>query len=254
MKRFLAYPETIHADLDDPNTTIFRREIIRKNKFLQQIYRLWYGKILAEIPNIDGRTLEVGTGAGFLQDLMPDLIASEVFWLPGIDLVLNGTRLPFCENSLRAIVMIDVFHHIPQAALFLAEAERCLKKGGEVIMIEPWLTQWSNIIYTFLHHEPNNPDAESWDFPSSGPLSGANEALAWIIFKRDREVFERQNPSLKIIKLDLMNPFLYLLSGGFASRLFFPGWTFHFWNGIEKLTDPWRGRLAMFALIKLQKG
>jgi len=42
-----------------------------------------------------------------------------------------------------------------------------------------------------LHHEPFNARSEHWRFDSSGPLSGANGALAWIVFRRDRRRFEK---------------------------------------------------------------
>lgn len=58
--------------------------------------------------------LELGSGAGFLKDFVPDLIKSEVFHRREIDVVLNGMELPFADGAFHAIVMIDVFHYIPQ--------------------------------------------------------------------------------------------------------------------------------------------
>ena len=87
--------------------------------------------------------------------------------------ILNGQALPFASGSLRAIVMTDVMHHIPNVRLFFQEASRCVPPGGVISMIEPWVTAWSKFIYTHLHHEPFDPSAEEWAFPASGPLSGA---------------------------------------------------------------------------------
>jgi hypothetical protein len=44
---------------------------------------------------------------------IPRLITSEVFNCPGIQVVLDGQALPIAAGSLRAIVMTDVLHHIP---------------------------------------------------------------------------------------------------------------------------------------------
>ena len=55
-----------------------------------------------------------------------------------------------------------------------------------------WVTRWSRWIYGRFHHEPFDPQRADWEFPLSGPLSGANGALPWIIFQRDREQFERE--------------------------------------------------------------
>ncbi len=66
--------------------------------------------------------VELGSGAGFLADYVPDLITSEVFPASDIRLVLDARTLPFATGSLRAIVMADVLHHIPDNHAFLAEA------------------------------------------------------------------------------------------------------------------------------------
>jgi len=48
------------------------------------------------------------------------------------------------DGSLRAIVMTDVLHHIPNVESFFAEAARCVRPGGVIVMIEPWLTPCLN--------------------------------------------------------------------------------------------------------------
>ena len=65
-----------------------------------------------------GSSLELGSGSGFLKDFVPDLITSEIFHCPEIDVVLNGMELPFADGAFADIVMIDVFHHIPQPRRF----------------------------------------------------------------------------------------------------------------------------------------
>src|SRR5437588_13069218 len=83
-----------------------------------------------------------------------------------------------------------------------------------LLMIEPWVTLWSRFVYTHLHSEPFDPTAAEWGFPISGPLSGANGALPWIIFARDRTAFETFFPQLVIREVTLMMPLRYLASGG----------------------------------------
>ncbi|MBK8443443.1 MAG: hypothetical protein IPL35_08515 [Sphingobacteriales bacterium] len=56
-------------------------------------------------------------------------------------------------------------------------------------MSEPANTAWGRFFYQNFHHEPFQPEAASWEIPSTGPLSGANGALPWIIFKRDIDLF-----------------------------------------------------------------
>ena len=63
---------------------------------------------------------------------MPDAIQSEVFLCRNVNLVADARRLPFPDGGLKAIVMTDVFHHIPNAEEFLREAVRCLRPEGRI--------------------------------------------------------------------------------------------------------------------------
>ncbi len=162
------------------------------------------------LPDSQGQVLEVGSGAGYLQDFIPDVIKTEIFYLPGMDAVLDGQRMPFKNGSLSAIVMTDVFHHIPNPRLFLTEAARCIHVGGVIVLNEPWVTPWSRFIYHNLHHEPFAPDAPDWEFPMQGPLSGANGALPWIVFQRDRVQFEQEFRQWCIQRIEPGMPFGHL--------------------------------------------
>jgi SAM-dependent methyltransferase len=198
LRALLGRPATRKLAIDDPSTTDLRRGIIESNRFLKRIYDEWYSLLCSRIPQGPGHVLELGSGAGFLSDYIPDVITSEVFFSQGVQTVLDGRDLPFASSSMRAILMVDVLHHIPDTRPFLAEAERCLKSGGAVLMIEPWVSTWSRFIYGHLHHEPFDTASEYWGFPAAGPLSGANGALPWIVFHRDRARFEKEFPSLEI--------------------------------------------------------
>src|SRR5262249_662298 len=155
------------------------RSIIREKSFLRKIYQEWYASIVAGLPPCEGPVLELGSGAGFLGDYIPSLITSEVFSSPGISIVLDAHSLPFAHSSLRAIVMTNVFHHLTRPRRFLAEAARSVKVGGSLLMVEPWVSTWSRLVYRRLHYEPFDAEAMHWEFPESGPLSGANNALPW---------------------------------------------------------------------------
>ena len=253
LRSILAHPLTRGRSIDDPVTTDLRRSIITSKPFLRAIYEDWYQSILTRIPDSEGAVLELGSGAGFFQQFVPDVITSEVFECPGVQLVADARNLPFSAGDLRAIVMTDVLHHIPDAAAFFREATRCLRPGGAVVMVEPWVSPWSRLIYTHLHHEPFEPEVEQWDFPAKGPLSDANGALPWILFDRDRKRFEEEFPHLKIKEVRPMMPFRYLVSGGVSMRALMPGWTTPLWKTIERACEPQMKRLAMFSLISLRR-
>lgn len=253
VKRWLEHPLTRGLPVDDPRTTSLRRCIIREKGFLRRLYSEWYEQIACTLPSGEGSILDLGSGAGFLSEYLPELITSEVFYCDGIRIVLDGQRLPFVDSCLRAIVMVDVFHHLPAVCRFLQDATRCVRPGGKIIMIEPWFTPWSRWVYQHLHHEPFVPEATRWEFASSGPLSGANGALPWIVFSRDRVQFLKEFPELRIEEIRLMMPFAYLISGGMSACSFFPGIFYGLVRFMERLFTPYLPRLAMFAQITLQK-
>ena len=253
LKQWLSLPATRGLGIDDPRTTILRREIIRSKPFLRKIYLDWYGLILASLPRIQGRVLELGSGGGFFKELLPALVTSEIVAWQGVDVIADAGLLPFPSASLRAIVMTDVFHHLPSPRSFLKEAGRCVRPGGVLAMVEPWVTAWSSMIYRHLHHEPFMPQAVEWEFPSEGPLSGANNALPWMVFQRDRPRFEEEFPEWSIQRIEPFMPVRYLLSGGVSLRSLMPGFTYGLWSRAEEFLQGLIKDLAMFALIVVRR-
>jgi SAM-dependent methyltransferase len=240
-------------DVDDPRTTAMWRELVQRKDFLRQVYQEWYSAIASALPAGPGAVLELGSGAGFLAERIPGLVTSDIMHCPGIRAVLDAHTLPFEDGSLRAIVMTDVIHHLPRVEAFLDEASRCVRAGGVVAMVEPWISTWSRFIYHYLHPEPVLPEAHTWSFESTGPLSGANSALPWIMFERDRQLFTDRFPEwdLKVCRLEM--PFRYLLSGGLSPISLMPGASFGMWRSVEERLRPWMRRLAMFAFIVLER-
>ncbi len=252
LTRLLAHPATRGLDLDDPATTSLRRDIVCGKAFLRRVYEEWYDLILDRLPLGQGDVLELGSGGGFLDTRYPGLLASDVFPVPGIDRIIDARSIPFPEAALRAIVMINVFHHIPDVAAFLDEAQRTLRPGGRIVMVEPWNTAWSRYVHRRWHNEPFSPDSETWSFPASGPLSAANAALPWIVFERDRARFESGWPSLQIIEVTRFMALRYLASGGVSLRSLQPGWAYPAWKRFETVTGIERS-MAVFALIVVER-
>jgi len=248
---WLEHPLTRGLDIDDPRTISLRRQIVREKAFLRRLYEEWYGAIAASLPSATGPVLELGSGAGFLADFVPDLIPSEIFPVPGVAAVLDAADLPFRSRSLRAAAMTNVLHHVPNPRRMLEELARCIRSGGVVSMIEPWVSPWSRFIYRRLHHELFDPDAREWEWSSSGPLTGANSAQAWILFQRDRTRFERELPQWSIRSVKPLMPLRYLVSGGITYRALAPTWTFRSWRRLEGMLAPYGNQLAMFAHIVL---
>lgn len=252
LSRLLAHPLTKRLDLDAPETTALRQEIVKSKPFLRSIYQDWYHLIANSIPRGDGEVLELGSGGGFLGDILRETITSDVFEVPGVDIAADARELPFASGSLKAIVMTNVFHHISDVSRFLSEAQRTLRPGGRIVMIEPWNTSWSRFIHEKFHDEPMVNDVKEWEFPQTGPLSGANAALAWVVTERDKEQLEYRWPSLRVNQTDPLMPFRYILSGGVSLRSLQPGWLYPLWKSIDEWTFL-KNRISVFALIVIDR-
>lgn len=253
LRKILSHPLTEGLDIDDPQYTSLKKRVIESKPFLCKLYKEWYGRIADDVPDGDAPALEIGSGASRMSEYIDRLITSDFLDTPGLDIVLDGRCLPYKSESLRAIVMTNVLHHIPDVDAFFAESHRCLQKRGAIIMIEPWITIWSKFIYTYFHHEHLDTNTEKWGFEETGPLSGANEALPSIIFERDRKRFESKFPFLNIQTVEPIMPLSYILSGGFSLRSMAPGWSYKMVRGLENLLRPLNKIIGMFAYIAIVK-
>lgn len=240
-------------DLDDPRRTVLHGSIIRSKPFLNKVYKDWYKIFIQETANLpQGKIIEVGSGGGFLKEVMPEVITSDVLPSVGCDMTFSAESIPFENNSLKAILLLNVFHHIPVPEKFLAEAERCLTPGGKVIMIETANSRWSSFVYKNFHHEAFDTRA-SWNLTGHGPLSVSNQALPWIVFERDRNIFLTKFPALQIEYIKYHTPFRYLLSGGVSHKALLPSALYGFASTMENILSPLNRLLGMFVTISLKK-
>ncbi len=239
--------------LDDPKRTLMHRDIILAKPFLKKLYLEWYaifGQAAHGLPA--GQMVELGSGGGFIKDVLPGVITSDILPLPNCDECFSALDMPFADESVSAIFMIDVFHHIPDSRQFLREVQRVLKAGGKMVMVEPANSAWGRWIYQNFHHEPFVP-AGGWSIPSSGPMSGANGALPWIVFQRDRDRLEREFPQLQIASITHHTPLRYLLSGGVSRKSLVPQGSFGLVTALERLGKPAAKWFSMFQTIDVVK-
>jgi SAM-dependent methyltransferase len=254
LHKLLALPgPTENYDLDDPRLTEARRDIILGKPFLKNLYVEWYNdlkKRLEKAPK--GKVVEIGSGAGFFKQVMPEILTSDIMPLSYTDYTFSAENMPFSNGELSGIAMVDVMHHIPKPELFFKEAIRTLKPGGRIVMIEPANSWWGRFIFKTFHHEPFDQKA-GWELASSGPLSGANIALPWIIFVRDKKRFEEQYPKLKIVEVVNHTALRYLISGGVSLKALVPSWSFGFFRLIEKILSPASNIFSMFMTVEIER-
>lgn len=223
---------------------------IRQKGILNSLYKEFYKEILSGLPT--GKIVELGSGGGFIKEIEPNVLTSDVIAGRAIDKVFSATKIPFKNNSIAAFIMLDTFHHIKNTQKALNEMQRCLKKGGEIVMIEPFNSWWGRFIYKNFHYEGFDEKA-GWTIKGSGRLSDANNALPWIVFIRDRLLFEKKFPMLKIISITPHTPFCYLLSGTLSYPQLLPSFLYGVIRSFERLILPFGNVLSMFATIRIQK-
>ena len=192
------------------------RQLILGKFALKQIYLQAYSEYQVCIAKCgkQGALLELGAGLGFAKEMIPELLISDVVQYPGVEKIVDATKMDFADASLRFIGMLNVFHHIPDVEAFFHEAKRCLVPGGRVLIMDEHVGPLSTPILKYVHHEPFNKDATSWHFDSKDPLMDANGALSWIVFKRDYEIFQSKFPDFKLVSYKAHTPLMYWLAGG----------------------------------------
>lgn len=95
---------------------------------------------------------------------------------------------------------------------------------------------------------------ESWKTPSTGPMNGANQALSYIVFVRDRAVLERKFPMLEIVHQEASDNYLrYFISGGVNFRQLLPDTLIPLIKKIEILLRPVRNFIALHYVVVIRR-
>ncbi len=209
---------------------------------LRKVYLDFYTRMAWAIPgNLAGkRMLEVGSGQGFIKEVIPNCQTSDIEH--GSGLCFSAEAIPCCGEWYDAILALDVLHHLDRPDAFFREAIRCLKVGGRVVMIEPSGTTWARFIYRHFHHEP-------WYDGILYSRIHPNQAVAWLIFVKQRGLFEQMYPRLRIVSIAAHTPFAYVLSGGLSRRWGAPLWI---WRPVVWL-DRKFARWGLFMTIVCEK-
>jgi SAM-dependent methyltransferase len=222
---------------------------------VRRLYRSWFEQVAHELSDVAGPSVELGSGCGIFVESVPGVLATDVVETPWADQVVDAERLPFAEGSVANLVMIDVFHHVPHPAAVLGEAERVLRLGGRLIMLEPYCSPISRLVYRHLHHEPADmgADIEGASQSSDDPFD-ANNALPTLLFWRRRDLLTRWVPHLKLVGRRRLAWLVYPLSGGFSKPEFLPSFLVGPALRLERALAPLLvGLMAFRCLVVLQR-
>jgi SAM-dependent methyltransferase len=227
----------------------------RQKPALRDIYLDLYRRMAAELA--PGATLEIGGGSGIFKDYAPQVVTTDILAAPWLDLVADAQALPFAAASFDNIVMFDVLHHIEFPRRFLAEADRILRPGGRIIMVEPAITPVSWPFYHWLHPEPvimsADPLVDGQPDPARDAFA-ANQAIPTRLVGRDSARLHAAFPKFTITRRRWLSLFAYPLSGGFKPWSLIPHALVAPVLALENALAPLLGRLMGFrVLIVIEK-
>ena len=206
-----------------------------RNPALRALYAAWYGRIreaLTEAP--PGPRVELGSGPGFAREFIPDLLLTDLVLAPWHDREVSADHLPFGNGELGALVLFDVLHHLASPAAFFEEATRALAPGGLVVICDPYISPLSYPVYKFLHEEPVDlfADAVNQDLDRAKHPFDSNQAVATLLFERQRKAFDLRFPGLEVATVQRLAGPSYPASGGFSRAPLLP---MPLWRRLESL-------------------
>lgn len=254
LRDLMTHPLARGIDLESAEATEVHARLIREKPFLRRLYERFYDEFTrAHEAAPAGARIEVGAGGGFLDDLIPNLLTIDLRPGARVSLVADALELPVADGKAGAVFLLNVLHHLPEPTRFFAELERVLPPGGRCVMIEPHVSPLSRLVFRFLHHEPFEPDRPDWETDVDGPMGGANGAVPWMIFVRDRELFESRFPKLELRRVEPHTVLAYVLSGGVSMRDVLPAAALDPLLVAEDLLGAHKRHAAMLMTVELVK-
>ena len=260
LRNFFYEPLLANLHPDDPNLLSTHKKIISKKPLLRSAFEAFYIDMAMLCDcyfDICGDEIELGSGVGFFKKLRKNLKTSDIRNNDDHDLQINALKMNLKNESVRCLYAVNVFHHLSDPELFFSEVCRVLKVGGGLILIEPHIGFFSAFLHRHLHKsETFLPRQQSWKNKDiSGPLSGANQALAYIIFERDYNLFNKKyGAQLNVIhKRYALNSFRYFFSGGVNFKQLAPSFMIRPLALLENILKPFAFFWSLHQVIVIKR-
>ncbi|MDR1074894.1 MAG: class I SAM-dependent methyltransferase [Xanthomonadaceae bacterium] len=251
-------PAVESLDLDASDRLDAHARILARKRMLREVFTEFHDdfeRLDRRYLSGDGLRLEIGAGVAPIRDSYPDVLSTDIVAGPGLDRTLDAENMNLADGSVRVIFGQNCFHHFPHPDRFFDGLERVLAAGGGAILLEPYHGPFAAFTFKRLFHtEGYDKDCPSWETPVVGPMSGANQALSYIVFNRDRPLFESRHPRLKIVHQETCGNYIeYLLSGGLNFRQLCPDWATPLVGLNQWLLSPFNRWLALHHIVVLRK-
>jgi SAM-dependent methyltransferase len=240
------------------------QEFIHKNSehwnrkpLLKILYNDFYRLIAEHLSNLPAsQPVELGSGLGNIKEVIPSCLRTDLFPNPWIDQVENAYKLSFDDESISDLILTDVFHHLKHPGKALEEFYRVLRKGGRVIMLEPYISLLGLIVYGAIHREPIGLSRKiEWWAPGGWAAEDidyyAAQGNATRIFGGN--TFRSELKAWQAIKTIRLSALAYAASGGYSGPQLYPRSILLLVKASEKILDLFPFLFATRMLIILEK-
>lgn len=258
LRNFLQDPRLNGVDVDSDDLLSIHRKILTEKKMMHDVFAEFY-ETCVDLDNKFfegvGKKVEIGAGVSFFKEEFPEIISTDIKMAPNLDMIVDAMNMDFENKSVRAIYGINCFHHFPDPEKFFNELERVLVDGGGCVLIEPYYGHVARRFYKKLFDtETFDMGQAEWKNLDNHVMTGANQALSYIVFVRDLAKFASLNPGLEIVYQEPLSNYLrYLFSGGLNFRSLVPGWMSPIIKAKEFLLFPFAKVFALHHVIVIKK-
>jgi len=264
LRKLVQEPLLLSLDVDSKDRILLHKRILEAKPLMKEVCREIYD-ICADLDNrfisLAGSRIELGAGVSFIKELCSDVVVSDVIAAPHLDQIIDSQDMKGVpdqsvpDQSVAAFYGIHCFHHFSEPCRFFSELTRTLKPDGGCILIEPYFGLLARIIYPRLFNsETFDMEQLKWETPSASKMSNANQALSYVVFFRDKAIFEDKFSQLEIVHTEQLTNYLrYTLSGGLNFRSLVPRSSEKILRFIENILYPLRKFLALHHVIVLKK-
>ncbi|MBV8717947.1 MAG: methyltransferase domain-containing protein [Chloroflexi bacterium] len=209
-----------------------------RNEPLRTLYAYWFAEIQDALsPVLPGTVVELGSGPAFVRQFMPWMRTSDIVRTPDHDYQIDATApWPFRDGSLDGLLLFDVLHHLSAPSIIFREATRALRRGGRLVMMEPYVSPLAYPFYRFLHVEGLDPTFEPFACEvavDKDPFEG-NQSVPRLIFEDNAAHLAARFPFLRLIDRRLYSGLSYVATGGFGHLPLVPRFTWSILNGLDR--------------------
>ena len=234
-----------------------RKKVWQDRPFTREIYYRYFEQIVREFA--PGRVnIELGGGSGMAREFIPNALTSDIVSTPYVDFVADAMQMPLPDGSVDNLFMVDVLHNLPRPARLFEEIIRVLRPGGRFIMVEPYISLFSRLVFRLAHPEPVDMSADPLPkddvpvFTGVGPFA-SNQAIPRLVFFEHRERFSRRFGKLRIVRRRLDSNIAYPLSGGFSGPCLVPKFAWPLAWALEACTLPLTRWMAFRLIVTLER-